>query len=181
MEVIEKNTPNSTHFTIVAPTLRGYRSPVISNQLVADFNRGVMSYEQTVSESPCFKSKASAKDFTVNYHCSIIFNGSPANSPRLKVSSNYPHVKTKKYYIKAATSPNQEHPKNTNYMCSASFTAPCNEKDRLSSIYAPLTKSNLKRLNYLNRTVVLPSKNAKSSYIGKLCPNALRPYFKPMN
>ena len=144
--------------------LNDYPSCNISNRIVT--NNGTMSYNHTLTPA--------GNDFNLNYHCSIIFNGNGKFSDDAKsVNSIYYSISNN-----ANDCNNNYCKKNKKAEFKSSFvTLPSENLIRNKQIQnkqqhyvsskmcnvAPLTKSNLSKLNYLNRTVYLPKSNENSN------------------
>ena len=145
MDIIKKKTPHSTHFFIKIPIVHGYQPSRISSQIIADFNKGIISYDQTVSAVPN-NSKKYCYDFPLDYHYSITFNGSASNHLRsqsacTKLNKDYNHTNYNRHNFR------------TKQYDSLYNDTHCDKSNSHTPVYAPLTK----KINYLNRTVVLPS------------------------
>ena len=127
MDVIKKKTtPHSTHY--IVQTRPGYYPSNISNEIVADFKRGIITHETTLSASKRPHSRSYARDnLTLDYQFNISLNGP-------KHSLDFRREETKK---------NKTH----NYT----------RHHHYPSVYSPLTQTNEKKVDYFNRTVVLPS------------------------
>lgn len=149
--------------------LNDYPSCNISNRIVT--KNGTMSYNHKLTPV------ATSNDFTLNYHCSIIFNGNGKFSDDAKKSVNSIYYSISNN----ANDYNSEYCKNNNKKAefkSSFVTLPSENLIKNKQIQnkqqqhyvsskmcnvAPLTKSNLSKLNYLNRTVYLPKSNENSN------------------
>lgn len=148
MNVIKKRT-TSNSFYYVVQTRPGYFPSNISNEIVTDFKRGLITHETTLSavkrsnsnkkrhhKINSTRNQLSQNQLATDYHCSITFNGQYI--PK-HVSHNKREEKSKSTQI------NQHR-----------------YHHHLPTVYSPLTKSSVNKISYFNRTVVLPS--AKASH-----------------
>ncbi len=135
MDVIKKKTtPHSTHY--IVQTRPGYYPSSISNKIVADFKRGLITHETILSASKRPHSTSNNKhsrsyardNLSLDYQCNISLN-SPKHEEDIK--TNKAHNYTRHHHY--------------------------------PSVYSPLTQTNEKKVDYFNRTVVLPS-SSKSSH-----------------
>jgi hypothetical protein len=136
MDVIKKKTtPNSAHYII--QTRPGYYPCRISNQIVADFKRGLITHETTLSATRHLNSKNKHGNHRHKSHVmpELDFNCS--------ISMFDDHHQQRSHY----SHKREEGKSRTNH-------------NYFPKVYAPLNKSNEKTINYYNRRiVVLPSSN----------------------
>ena len=147
--------------------LNDYPSCNISNRIVS--NNGTMSNNHKLTPV------ANSSDFTLNYHFSIIFNGNGKFSDDAKsVNSIYYSISNNAndYNSECCKNNNKKSEFKSNFVTLPSENLIKNKhiqnkqqhyvSSKMCNV-APLTKSNLSKLNYLNRTVYLPKSNENSN------------------
>ncbi len=137
MDVIKKKTtPNSAHYVI--QTRPGYYPCRISNQIVADFKRGLITHETTLSATRHLNSKS--KHVNRHRHASHVI-------PELDFNCTISMFDDDHHHRSHYSHKRDEDKSRTNH-------------NHFPKVYTPLNKSNEKAVNYFNRRiVVLPSSN----------------------
>ena len=152
MYIRKKITPNSEHYVIESPLLRGHHASKVSNQITADFDDRTITYDQTITMKPSHSKTHKSNCTTLpEFSCNIFFNGSP--NQKLHITSHASDHQSHSCHIDQKSSNRHNHSRTKNQHKKVRHK----ETNYIPPIYAPLNQSNSKTINYFNRTVVMPS------------------------